>query len=179
MPQPRHAKKREAFILLAAAALLIFGILTNLRGARAQQGHLIPQLSTPMYPMGYKILSPTAGVDFLPYLTKLDAPLMRTFTAKKPKSCAGAEKGVVVVRVQIQKDGSLPDGAVTIVSSSGNEDVDAAAVNAIHAAAPFARLPEKYSRAYLEMQVRFYFKDGPAEPEPKVVPIERVASHTT
>ena len=172
MPQPRHATNRAASILLAAIAFLISGVVTASPGASAQQGHLIPPQSPPMYPMGYKILSPTAGVDFLPYLTTINSPLERNFLAKKPKSTGGEGKGVVVVRVQIQKDGSLTDGSVTVFSSSGNEDVDAAAVSAVRAAAPFSRLPEKYSGAYLELEVRFYFKNEPPERKPKLVPVK-------
>jgi TonB family protein len=172
MPQPRHTANRAACILFAAIAFLISGVVTASPGAGTQQGHLIPPQSPPMSPMGYKILSPTAGVDFLPYLTTLFGPLERNFVAKKPKSTNGGGKEVVVVRVQIQKDGSLMAGAVTIASSSGNDDVDAAAVSAIRKAAPFARLPEKYSGTYLELEVSFYFKNEPPEQKPKLVPVK-------
>jgi TonB family protein len=174
MPQPRHATNRAAYILFAAIVFLISVVLTASRGASAQQGHLIPPQSPPMSPMGYKILSPTEGVDFLPYLTTLFGPLERNFVAKKPKSTngEGKEAVIVVVRVQIQKDGSLTEGAVTIASSSGNDDVDAAAVSAIRKAAPFARLPEEYSGAYLELEVSFYFKNEPPEQKPKLVPVK-------
>src|SRR5580658_6303389 len=69
MPQPRLAQNRAARILLAAMAFLIIAVLTASPGARAQQGHLIPPHSRPRCAMGYRILSPTAGVDLLPYLT--------------------------------------------------------------------------------------------------------------
>jgi TonB family protein len=172
MPQPRHATNRAAYILFAAIAFLISGVVTASPGAGAQQGHLIPQLSPPMYPMGYKILSPTAGVDFLPYLTTINSPLERNFRVKKPTSTGGEGQGVVVIHVGIQKDGSLTDGSATVFSSSGNEDVDAAALSAVRAAAPFARLPEKYSGASLELEIRFYFKNEPPEQMPKIVPVK-------
>src|SRR5256886_12069309 len=57
------------------------------------------------------------GVDFEPYLRNLDASIGRNLLASLPKSAAKGEKGVVVVRVQIQNDGSLPDTAVRIVSA--------------------------------------------------------------
>jgi TonB family protein len=173
MPHFQPATRHMVVPVLALSVLLISGIAESLRGAGPQQGHLVPPQSPPMYPLGYKILSPTAGVDFLPYLTKLDSPLERNFLAMKPKSIAGMEKGVVVVRVRIQKDGSLYEGAVAIASSSGNDDVDAAAVSAIRRAAPFAQLPDKYSGAYLELEVRFYFKNEAPEQKPKLVPSER------
>jgi TonB family protein len=172
MPHFRPAAGRMRFSALAISVLLISGFFPYLHGVSGQQGRLIPPQSPGTDPIGYKILSPTEGVDFLPYLTTLDAPLGRNFFAKRPKAIAGAGKGVVVVRVQIQKDGGLPDGSVTMVSSSGNDDVDAAALNAIRGAAPFGRLPEKYSGAILDLQVRFYFKNKPPEKAPKIVPLK-------
>jgi TonB family protein len=172
MPQPRHATNRAACILLAAIAFLISGVVAASPGAGPQQGHLIPPQSPPMSPMGYRILNPTAGVDFLPYLTTINSLLERNFLAKKAKSTAAEGKGVVVIRVRIQKDGSLTDGSVALFSGSGNEDVDAAAVSAVRAAAPFARLPEKYSGACLDLEVSFYFKNEPPEQKPKLVPVK-------
>jgi TonB family protein len=122
--------------------------------------------------MGYRILSPTAGVDLLPYLTTLNSRLVRNFRPRKPKSTGEAGKGVAVIRVQIQKDGSLTDRSVTVFSSSGDQDVDAAALSAVRAAAPFARLPEKYSGAYLKLEVRFYFKNQAPEQKPIIIPVK-------
>jgi len=97
---------------------------------------------------------------------------MRIFRPKLPKKAEAGQKEVVVVQVRIQKDGSLPDKFVTIVSSSGEKEFDAAAVSAIRTAAPFGRLPERYSGTYLDLQISFYYKNTPKEPEemPKVVP---------
>jgi TonB family protein len=172
MPQSRLAQNRAARVLLAAIAFLIFAVVSAWPGGGAQQGRLIPPQSRPMCPTDYRILSPTAGVDFLPYLATINVPLERNFRAKRPKSTSGEGKGVVVIRAQIQKDGSLTDGSVTVFSSSGNQDVDAAALSAVRAAAPLARLPEKYSGAYLELEVRFYFKNQAPEQKPIIVPVK-------
>ena len=79
-----------------------------------------------------------------------------------PESAAGREKGVVVVRFQIQKNGTLPDKPARIFSSSGKKDMDFAALSAIRTAAPSARL-----------QFSFYYNSEPQEPpqKPKVVPV--------
>jgi TonB family protein len=66
----------------------------------------------------------------------------------------------------------LQDGSVRVFSSSGNQDMDAAALSALRAAAPFARLPEKYSGAYLELEVRFYFKNQAPEQKPIIIPVK-------
>jgi TonB family protein len=90
------------------------------------------------------------------------------------------EKEAVVIQVRIQKDGSLADKFVTIVSSSGEKDFDAAALSAIRTAAPFARLPEGYSGTYLDLQISFYYNTTPPEPDqkPKVVPTVATANQT-
>jgi TonB family protein len=92
-----------------------------------------------------QVLSSTEGIEFLTYLDNLYFSIRRSFLATIPASAARGEKGIVVVRFQIQKDGTLPDRSATIVSSSGKKDMDAVALSAIRTAAPFARLPEGYA----------------------------------
>jgi len=60
--------------------------------------------------------------------------IRRNLFANLPESATSGEHGVVVVRLHIQKDGSLPDKFMTIVSSSGKEDMDGAALSAIRSA---------------------------------------------
>ena len=80
------------------------------------------------------------------------------------------KKGIVVVRARIQKDGSLPDDAVTITTSSRKDDMDAASLNAIRAAAPFGPLPEGYSGSNLELKFAFCF-NIPQKPAQKSKPV--------
>jgi TonB family protein len=170
MPHPRIAKSNVLFVFLAIVASQILGIDTLSPNASAQQGHLIPpQLQESPMGMGIKILSPTAGADFSHYVETLLVSIRLKFLAELPKS----GKGVVVVRFQIQKDGSLADNSATITSSSGSNEMDAAALSAIRTAAPFGRLPEGYAGGYLELKLGFYFNNKPQEPapQPKLVPI--------
>jgi len=78
-----------------------------------------------------------------------------------------------VVRIQIQNDGSLPDKAVRIVSSSGKNDMDAAAQSVIRSAAPFARLPVAYLGSNLDLLFTFSYNSNAQEPgqKPKFVPV--------
>jgi len=62
-----------------------------------------------------------------------------------------------VVRVRVQKDGSLSDDAVTIVTSSGKKDMDAASVSAIRAAVPFGSFPEGYLGSNLDLKFIFFY----------------------
>jgi TonB family protein len=174
VPHPRIAKSIVLLVFLTSAAFLISGIVAASPNPSKQQGHLIPAQPSHAETIGFKVLSSTGGIDFEPYLTTtLFKSIVRSFHAMIPKSVAAGEKEAVVVQVRIQKDGSLADRFVTIVSSSGEKEFEAAALSAIRTAAPFARLPEGYPGTYIDMQISFYYYNPPPAPEqkPKVVPI--------
>jgi TonB family protein len=169
VPHPRTAISNVLFVFLVIA-FLISGIITASPNPTIQQGQI------PQQPIGIGIdvlSSRPEGVNFDPYLRNLRVSISLKLVAKLPKSAANGENGVVVVRVHIQKDGSLPDDSVKIVSSSGKKDMDAAALTAIRTAAPFGRLPEAYLGSNLELLVTFDYKNIPKEPahKPKLVPV--------
>ena len=72
-----------------------------------------------------------------------------------------------MVRVQIQNDGSLPDKAVRIVSSSGKNDMDAAAESVIRSAGPFGRLPVAFTGSNLDLLFTFSYNSSAQEPAQK------------
>ena len=171
MPHPRTAKSNVLFVILATVAFLISGLVMaspnpgtqqeHLISPPPQEGHLIPPRTSQQHATGLEVLSSTEGIDFRTYLDSLYFSIRRNFLAKIPESAAGGEKGIVVVRFQIQKDGTLPEKSATILSSSGKKDMDAAALNAIRTAAPFARLPEEYAAPTLDLQFSFYYNSEP------------------
>ena len=57
--------------------------------------------------------------------------IMPNLSAKLPESVKNGQKGIVVLRARIQKDGSLSEDGVTITHSSGRDDMDAATLSAI------------------------------------------------
>ena len=128
-----------------------------------------------------QVLSSTEGVDFITYFDILYFSIRRNFLANIPESAVGGEKGIVVVRFQIQKDGTLPDKSLTIVSSSEKKDMDAAALSAIRTAAPFARLPEGYAATTLDLKFSFFYNSEPQLPapeqKPRVVPVGSAGNH--
>ena len=172
MARPRTTVRNGLVVLLTGMAFLIPAIVTASPKPGAQQGHLIPPLSTQLFRVQVLSALPE-GVDFDPYLRNLSASIGRNLLASSPKSAANGEKGVVVVRVQIQNDGSLPDKAVRIVSSSGKNDMDAAAQSVIRSAAPFARLPVAYLGSNLDLLFTFSYNSNAQEPaqKPKFVPV--------
>ena len=169
---PRIAKRILLLVFLTSAAFLISGIVTASPNPSKQQGHLIPEQPSHKYPVAIKVLSSTEGVDFAPYCITLFNSVIRNFHPTVPESAAAGGRGAVVVQVRVQKDGSLADKLVTIVSSSGKKQLDAAALSAVRTAAPFKSLPERYPSAFLDLQFIFYYNETPQEPEqkPRVVP---------
>jgi TonB family protein len=181
MPHPRTAN--VLLVFLASAAFLISGIVTASPSPSRQQGyfdsppdegHLIPAPRGQEFPISLEVLSSVPEkVNLNPYLDRLYFSIRRNLLAKMPESAAKGEKGVVVLRVHVQKDGSLPQWAVKIVSSSGKKNLDVAAQSAILTAAPFGPLPEAYLGSSLDLLFTFYYKSIPQDSaqKPKVVPV--------
>jgi TonB family protein len=171
VPHPRTARSNVAFIFLAAAALLLSVIGSALPSASAQQNDQAPK---PAVGVGVSItvLSDLKGVDFAPYMRAMHDSIMRNLFAKLPESVKNGQKGIVILRARIEKDGSLSDEGVTITRGSGRDDMDAASIKAIRAAAPFGPLPEGYSGSNLELKFVFYFNLPPQKPDetPRPVP---------
>src|SRR5260370_33306472 len=152
MAHPRTPNSNALFVFLAVVAFLISGIVTASPKPFAQQGHLIPPLSTQLFRVQVLSALPE-GVDFEPYWRNLDASIGRNLLASVPKSAAKGEKGVVGVRVQIQNVGTLADKTERIVSITGKNDMDAGARIEIRPAAQFGRLPDADVRAKPDFRV--------------------------
>jgi TonB family protein len=177
MPHPRTAQN-NVFVFLALVAFLISGIVTASPKPSTQQGHLIPPDPAQLYPVTVEVLSSLPeGVNRDPYVHKLYVSIRHNLFANLPESATSGEHGVVVVRLHIQKDGSLPDKFITIVSSSGKTDMDYAALSAIRTAAPFGRLPEAFLVPNLDLLFTFYFRSTPPPQKPKFVPVGIAANH--
>jgi TonB family protein len=177
MPHPRTARS-NVFVFLALVAFLISGIAKASPNPSTQQGHLNPPQPAEQYPVAVEVLSSLPeGVVFEPYLNKVYYSIRHNLYANLPESATSGEHGVVVVRLHIQKDGSLPDKFITIVSSSGKKDMDGAALSAIRTAAPFGRLPEVFLVPNLDLMFTFYFRSTPPPPKPKIVPVRIAANH--
>jgi TonB family protein len=171
MPHTRTAKSNLLFVFLAAAALLISGISSASPGTSAQQEEQVPKS---IIGIGVTVLSYLPkGADFEPYMRDMHSSIMGNLSANLPESVKNGQKGIVVLRARIQKDGSLSDDAVTITTSSRKDDMDAATLNAIRAASPFGPLPEGYSGSDLELNFAFCF-NIPQKPAQKSKPVTPV-----
>ena len=88
-------------------------------------------------------------VDFSPYMNKVQKKIKSNWHPPK-----GDESKNTVVFFSIDKQGNLVD-KVTIVKSSGNREVDKAAIDAVNASAPFEKLPAKFKGNKVDIQFTF------------------------
>jgi TonB family protein len=109
-----------------------------------------------------EMLTPTQGVDFSVYLTHLAQVVRRNWYATIPESARLGDKGKVVLRVRIQKDGTLLAQTPTVEVSSGKKSLDKAAVAAIRSSAPFDHLPEAFHGPNIELRITFLYNLPPA-----------------
>jgi hypothetical protein len=123
VPHRRAARGSVRLVFLTAAVLLLIsGSVTASANPTTQQEHL-----TSPQPVGIAVTilnPPPLGVSFQPYVSNLIASVKRSLSANLPESVATGKKGVVVIRVRVQKDGSFSDDAVAITTSSGKKDMD-------------------------------------------------------
>jgi TonB family protein len=188
MPHPRTAKSNLLSVFPAVVAFLISGIVMAspnpntqqelLIPRQQQQGHLIPSQPPQQLSTIFRVLSSLPkGLDFDPYFQNLNDSVRRKFLANVIESAGNGDNEVVVVRFQIQKDGTLADKFIKIMSSSGNKDIDDAALSAIRAAAPFGSLPEGYVGSNLDVLFRFSYKSNPPAQKPNFVPVGTAVNH--
>ena len=104
---------------------------------------------------GYQILTPTEGVDFSDYMSRVVAAVRRNWYAVMPESVYLGDRGRVALEFSIMKNGSVPDGDPVRIMGSGKEPLDRAAVSAIRSSNPFEPLPPAFSGPYI--RVRFIF----------------------
>jgi TonB family protein len=109
------------------------------------------------YGNGYEILTPTEGVDFSDYMTRVLAVVRRNWYAVMPESAMLGDRGRVMVHFRIMKNGSVPDGEPVREMGSGKEPLDRAAISAIRSSNPFEPLPPAFSGPYIELRFIFLY----------------------
>ncbi|HKW87388.1 MAG TPA: TonB C-terminal domain-containing protein [Candidatus Acidoferrales bacterium] len=106
---------------------------------------------------GVQILTPTEGVDFSSYITRLLARVKQNWEAVMPVSAQMGEKGVVALQFHIMRNGDLPSTEPFLVRTSGENALDGAARSAITASNPFEPLPQAFSGPYIELRIIFLY----------------------
>ena len=143
--------------ILVSITVLFFGPLLIAAISACQEQKAKPISSTPS--PGLQVMSSTEGVDFGPYIRKAYSLLNRSFHTNVSK--VEGENGAVVLEFKIQKDGSLHENAITVISSSGEKSREQAAIKAILAAAPFDPLPKNFTKPFILIRCTFLFKTHP------------------
>ncbi|MFZ0640992.1 MAG: TonB C-terminal domain-containing protein [Candidatus Acidiferrales bacterium] len=106
---------------------------------------------------GVQILTPTDGVDFSNYLTRLLARVKQNWESVMPISARMGDKGVVMMRFRILRDGTMPGPDPVLERTSGKEPLDRAAGAALTESNPFEPLPSAYTRPYFELRIIFLY----------------------
>ncbi len=119
------------------------GEMLNLPPAPGRQASALELLSDPM------------GVDFRPYLIQILAIVRRNWYAVIPEVARLGRQGKVVIQFAINRDGHVPK--LVIVSPSGTEALDRAAVAGISASNPFPPLPADYRGLQIRLQFTFLY----------------------
>lgn len=101
-----------------------------------------------------KILSPTYGYDFGPYLNQVLNRIRYNWYALIPE-IAKFRKGKVVVIFRITKNGVIEN--TRVVANSGADPLDRAAYGSITGSNPFPRIPPDFSGDYLDLQITFLY----------------------
>jgi TonB family protein len=116
---------------------------------------------------GLEMLTPTDGVDFTAYLNHLLLAVKHNWYAKMSEGAKTGDKGKAVVRLRIQKDGTVLDPMPTVEVSSGNDGLDNAVVTAIRASTPFEHLPESFKGPNIELRLTFLYNLPPSALHPQ------------
>lgn len=102
-----------------------------------------------------ELLSDPQGVDFRPYLMQVLAAVRRNWLAVLPESAKLGRRGRVSIQFAIAKLGSVPK--LVIITNSGTDALDRAAVAGISASNPFPPLPSEYKGERVVLQFNFAY----------------------
>jgi len=102
-----------------------------------------------------RILSDTMGVDFDPYLRRVVVDIRRNWYSVMPEIARLGKRGRVIVVFEIEKQGGVTK--LYLVSSSGFEPLDRAALAGISASVPFPPLPPEFRGPSVRLQVTFLY----------------------
>ncbi len=106
---------------------------------------------------GYELLTPTEGVDFTNYLARVLAGVRRNWYSVIPESARMGEKGRVMLRFRIMRDGNVPFPEPILEMTSNKEPLDRAALSSIRASSPFEPLPPAFSGPFIELRFIFLY----------------------
>jgi TonB family protein len=102
-----------------------------------------------------EILTPTQGVDFADYLSRFLSRVRRNWHAAMPEYARLGAKGQTVLELSIERDGKV--SAPVVVTPSGSEDLDKAALAAVRASGPAEELPRAFHGPEIRLRIKFLY----------------------
>ena len=102
-----------------------------------------------------RILTDTLGVDFDPYLRRVVSDIRKNWFAVMPEIARLGKRGHAVVIFEILRDGEVP--RLDLVSASGSEPLDRAALAGVSASVPFPPLPAHFDGPLIRVRVTFLY----------------------
>jgi TonB family protein len=102
-----------------------------------------------------ELLSDPQGVDFRPYLMQILGTVRRNWLAVVPEIAKLGRRGRVGIQFAIARSGAVPK--LVIISNSGTDSLDRAAVAGISASNPFPPLPSEYKGDRIVLQFNFAY----------------------
>jgi TonB family protein len=122
-------------------------------------GGLGPGLNAPPTPgkvgSNLELLSDPQGVDFRPYMLQVLAAVRRNWFAIMPESAKLGSRGKVALQFSIDRQGAVPK--LVIVTPSGVQALDRAAVAGVSASNPFPPLPTEFRGTLIRLQLVFAY----------------------
>ena len=104
-----------------------------------------------------EMLTPTEGVDFTNYLSRVLASVRRNWYSVMPESARLGDKGRVVLQFRIMRNGAVPDAEPQLMDSSSKDPLDRAALSSIRTSSLFEPLPPAFSGPYIELRFIFLY----------------------
>jgi TonB family protein len=120
-------------------------------------------------PNGMQILTPTEGVNFSPYMNLLHVQVMKNWSSSLPDEYWRGTKGHAIIRFDISRDGTIVN--ISVESTTGNDSLDQAAVNAIRNSSPLTPLPTAFKGSHITVRSAFYYNQQPSQPQPPLPPL--------
>jgi TonB family protein len=117
-----------------------------------------PQSSVGQPKSSLELLSDPMGVDFKPYLIRILAAVRRNWFSVIPESARLGRTGRTVLQFSIATDGHVPK--LVIVTPSGAEALDRAAVAGVSASNPFPPLPTEFKGSQIRVQFVFSYNQN-------------------
>ena len=125
---------------------------------------------------GLDILSDTQGVDFGPYLQRLQQKVRENWYHLIPES-AEQKKGKLAVEFAISKDGKVAN--MHLAASSGDVALDRIAWMSITASNPFPPLPSAFTEPSLGLRLRFYYNPDKSDLSGPIMKPPSAPAHTS